>query len=308
MQYASRMKLHQMKAFHAVATLGTVTRAATALRVSQPAISRTIRLLEEELGLSLFDTLQGRLVPTAQANALLPEVGRILAQIQDLGRHATDLREGKRGVLRIASAPSGVLSVVKAGYDAFNAAAPGALLDVTTARTSSVVDMVAAGHVDLGFCQLNGMEKNIVSHVAIRGGVVCVMPEDHPLANRSVLTPEDLANEKIISYSDEELTGKRIANAFAQAGVPPRYAMQISQTLPAINLVSEGFGVALIDSFFSAGVEYASAPQLPGNYTGLRLVPFAPTIEIDTHLLTQGATPLSYLAEIFIDAVLERFS
>lgn len=300
------MKLHQMQAFQAVARLGTVTQAAAALNISQPAISKTLKLLEEELGLSLFDTVQGRLSPTSQALALLPEVGRILAQVHDLRRHAVDLRDGKRGVLRIASVPSGVVSLIEAGYGAFSHAAPGAMLDVVTARTSSVVEMVSSGEVELGFCQLVGMEKGIASHAAIRGKVVCVLPIDHALAGRGSLTPADLSQERIISYSEAEPTGRRIARAFVQAGVQPFYAMQVAQTLPAINLVGQGFGIALVDSFFAPGFENAQKPFLPPTYTGLVVVPFAPEIVIKTHILTQGSGPLGYLAEVFLDAVLER--
>lgn len=296
-----------MRAVAALAQIGSVTGAAVHLRVSQPAISRTIRQLEAELSLELFQITNGRLLPTPHANALLPGIHRILGQIDDLSRHAEDLREGKQGVLRLAIAPSSVVAVVEAGYEEFTKAAPGALIDIVTARTAQIVDMVAKGDAELGFCQLHGMENNIVSHISFGGSVVCVLPEDHPLAELEEVSAEDLASEPLITFSAAELTGRHIMTAFSQAGIRPRYAMQIAQTLPAINLVATGAGIALVDSFFAGKFGDSTVLRMPSNYQGLKVLPFRPTIPLNVQMLTSASRPLSYLGEIFIDALLTKF-
>lgn len=297
-----------MRAVAALVQFGSVTQAAAHLRVSQPAVSRTIRQLEEELSLDLFKIVSGRLVPTPHANALLPGINRVLGQIDGLARHAEDLRDGKRGVLRIASAPSSVTAVVEAGYKEFTQAAPYASLDIVTARTTGVVDLVAKGDVELGFCQLHGMENNIVNHISFPGSVVCVLREDHPLAAKPEISVSDLAHEPLITFSEAELTGRRIMMAFTRAGIRPNCALQIGQTLPAINLVATGAGIALVDSFFAESFSGTKWLRMPENYQHLIVLPFHPIIHLSVQMLTSASRPLSYLAEVFIDSVLAKYS
>ena len=301
------IKLHQMKALAALVEHGTVTRAAEILQVSQPAISRTIRQMEEDLSLQLFSTVNGRLVPTQHATSLLPGVIRILTQMDDLVRQAEGLREGRRGVLRIATAPSSLVAVVEAGHDELRRLAPEALLDVVAARTSSVLDMITTGSAEVGFCQLHGMETGIVSHSSFRGSVVCVLPSEHPLAHRDELSAQDLAGQPLITFPNAELTGRRVMMAFSRAGVMPNIGLHVSQTLQALNLVAVGRGLALVDSYFGKSLARASTATLPDNYRGLTVVPFNPTIQIDLHMITSASRPLSYLAEIYVDTLLSRY-
>ena len=99
------MDLRRLRTFVTVAELGTVSRAAVHLRIGQPALSRQISDLQQELGLRLFDRVGRLLVLTAQGEQLLVDCRRVLTDLAAVRERADVLRRGDRGVLKIADLP-----------------------------------------------------------------------------------------------------------------------------------------------------------------------------------------------------------
>src|SRR5258708_31327643 len=99
------MNARQLEVFRAIMRCGTLTGAAKALNVSQPALSQILLHTEDELGLKLFERLKGRLVPTPEAEQLFPEADRLFRDFDNLRRFASDLKHGKTGLLRLPSPP-----------------------------------------------------------------------------------------------------------------------------------------------------------------------------------------------------------
>ena len=91
---AAAMNLKHLEVFRAVMTTGSTIAAGSALQMSQSAISRQLSALEAELGFALFHRDRGRLVPTAEAHALIPEVGQTIERLALMRRKAEDLRAG----------------------------------------------------------------------------------------------------------------------------------------------------------------------------------------------------------------------
>src|SRR5258708_19812282 len=97
------MNARQLEVFRAIMRCGTLTGAAKALNVSQPALSQILLHTEDELDLKLFERLKGRLVPTPEAEQLFPEADRLFRDFDKLRRFASDLKHGKTGLVRLAS-------------------------------------------------------------------------------------------------------------------------------------------------------------------------------------------------------------
>jgi DNA-binding transcriptional LysR family regulator len=106
------MDLRHARTFVTVAEFGTVSKAAQTLRIAQPALSRQIANLEQELGLKLFDRTRGRLVLTGEGEQLLMDCRALLNQANALGERAQLLRQGETGVLRFAASPQFIEGVV----------------------------------------------------------------------------------------------------------------------------------------------------------------------------------------------------
>src|SRR5262245_54998208 len=104
-RHRQAMNLKYARTFVTVAEVGTVSGAATRLRIAQPALSRQISAFEQELGLELFDRVGGRLVLTGEGEQLLGDCRVLLNYASGLSERAHLLRRGDTGVLKVATSP-----------------------------------------------------------------------------------------------------------------------------------------------------------------------------------------------------------
>src|SRR5262249_42863844 len=113
------MDLRQLRTFVTIAEQGTVSGASALLRVAQPALSRQIQELENDLGIKLFDRIRRRLILTTEGKLLLADCRGALSAVGSVKEHAQSLRRPDAGVLNVAATPQtidGVLSVFLARY------------------------------------------------------------------------------------------------------------------------------------------------------------------------------------------------
>ena len=100
------INLRHVEVFYAIMRAGSITAAARVLNVTQPAVSVALRQLEARLRMKLFDRSGGRLQPTPEARALLPDVAEIFGRIGAVERLSQDLASGARGVFTVAATPN----------------------------------------------------------------------------------------------------------------------------------------------------------------------------------------------------------
>jgi DNA-binding transcriptional LysR family regulator len=289
------MDIRQFKVVETVYKEGSVTAAAHILHVSQPAISKTIRQVEETTGLVLFENINGRLVATEQAHALLPAIERLMSGHESVKQRIEDLRTGRRGLIKIASAPSLTSTLLAQAIQRFRAEKPFVELKIFAASTREVVERVARNDVDIGTCQPSSGDSAVNARLISTGRVICVLPKNHRLAAQSSVSPADLEDEEVITFPDIEPTGARISEAFVTEGVRLKRAIEVNQSYAACFFVDQGLGVALVDSFIHA----------KGHFPTLAVRPFTPEIRIQTHMLISSIRPISALAELFCAKLFE---
>ncbi|HUO49468.1 MAG TPA: LysR family transcriptional regulator, partial [Acidimicrobiales bacterium] len=143
------MQLHQLAYTVAVAEEGSFTRAAERLHLAQPSLSRQVRLLERELGVTFFNRGpgQGPVTPTADGAALLPFLRRVLADVEATGAEARALAGMARGRVTVGATPSLVTSVLAPALVKFHEGHPGIDLFVVEGGSHQLVPRVAAGEV-----------------------------------------------------------------------------------------------------------------------------------------------------------------
>lgn len=289
------MDIRQFRVIQTVCKTGSVTETARILHVSQPAISKTVRQVEEETGLTLFENVQGRIFPTEQAKLLLPVIERLMSSHDNVRQRIEDLRTGRRGLVTIASAPALISTVLAEAIRRYRLEKPFVDLKIFATSTREVVDRVARNEVDIGTCQPSSGDAAVSARLISAGSVICVMPRQHRLAARLSISPADLEAEEIITLPDMEPTGRRISEAFAVGGVRLRRAIEVNQSYPACSLVSQGLGIGLVDSFI----------HMRGHFPGLTIRPFTPEIHIQTHLHVSSIRPVSPLAEALCQKLVE---
>ena len=158
---------------------GTLTSAAEALNVSQPALSQILLHTEDELGFKLFLRVKGRLIPTPEAEELYPEVERLFGDLAELRRRAVDLRQGKSGVVRLAASAPPSLSLVPEALRHFRAAHPDVRILSYVVPAEIIMGMLDRGQAGLGIAMTDQPSPLIDTEIIGHTKVVCVLPAGH---------------------------------------------------------------------------------------------------------------------------------
>src|SRR6516225_4681588 len=193
-----RLKPRQVEAFRFVMMTGAITAAAEAMNVTQPAVSRLIRDLEEAVALALFERQGVRLVPTLEAMHWYREVERLYLGLDQLAQAADDIRRHKNIVLRIASVTSLIRpylhrAIVEVVGDRFDLPL---VIDVENSR--HIWDMVENHRYDLGFVFGSPRASNKMAVPLHSSQAVAAVAPGHRLAPRDVITPADLKDERVL--------------------------------------------------------------------------------------------------------------
>jgi DNA-binding transcriptional LysR family regulator len=286
------MRTRQIEAFRAVMLSGGITRAAELMNVTQPAVTRLIRDLQETTRLELFVRRGARLLPTSEALSLYHEVERSYVGIDRIAQAAEDLRAHRAGTLRIAAMPALANGFLPRFVGRFLAGRPKLDLALHGLGSPLVLDWVAAGQCDLGFAA-NPIEHPTVTAEPLGPvATVAVVPAGHRHARRRFLTPAHLANETFVSLGQSTLIRHRIDAAFAEAGVPRQLRVETPLSEISCALVSSGIGVSIVEPFTAA--EFAGR--------GVVAKTFRPRIDFDFSALYSTQRPLSGIARAFLTA------
>jgi DNA-binding transcriptional LysR family regulator len=241
------MELRQLEHFVAVAEERHFSRAAMRVHIVQSGLSSSIRLLERELGTSLFVRSTRRVELTEAGRAFLPEARATLAAARR-AREAVGAVEGLlRGTLTI-----GIMQVLDpvdlpALLGRFRRQYPQVEIRLRQAAATVLVDAVRAGEVDLAFVGVPKRDLEGVHATALADEpMVVACPRDHRLAGRDALALSDLEDEAFVELPAD--WGVRIAadRAFAAEGISRRMAFELNDIPTLLDLVANGLGVALV--------------------------------------------------------------
>ena len=259
-----RLKPRQVEAFRAVMMAGGITAAADAMNVTQPAVSRLIRDLEDIVQMTLFERVGARLVPTAEATQLYREVERLYLGLDQIAQAADDIRQHKNTVLRVAS----VTSLVRPYLHQAIIDVIGERLDIPLVieveNSRYIWDMVEQNRYDLGlvFASPRMADKNAV--LLHSTNAVAAMAPGHRLAKRSVITPSDLINERVLIPGRNSPLRLSLDRAFSREEHQPISTMETSM-LNCCYFAAAGMGVGIVDhtSLRSAEAEVIALPFEP---------------------------------------------
>jgi DNA-binding transcriptional LysR family regulator len=264
-----------MDVFRRVMELGSITAAAEALKISQPAASRLLQEAEQRLGFPLFRREKKRLRPTAEANALFPEAVGAFAALDSVQRLAGELRTGQRGTVTVAAIPALANALVPLAVRRFQASRSGVLVRLLSRTAHEIAELVSNQQADLGIVIGPITTLGVRINELCSTELGCVMPKDHCLAGKQALAPGDLEDERLIGLSRYLPLGAQVERMFLDANVPLRFAVEVTQSTVALSLVRAGVGVALLDGFscLSAwGADLVARPLAPSTKSLARIV------------------------------------
>ena len=241
-----RVNLRQIEVFKAVIEHGTVSSAAAALHVSQPATSKSLAQLEADTELRLFDRVRGRLAPTEQGMRLYAEVDRIFGGVQQVETAIDALHRQAQGRLLIGVMPGLSGAFVQRVVTAFLAVHPGTFCSIEARNSEWIMDSLVGRRLDVGFVNSRMQNPFLQSELLAEDAVVCIMPPGHRLAARRVVRAADLAGLPFVSFGPETDIGHEIGGVLAAQGVRPAVALVTNVAPTVCEFVAAGSGVALV--------------------------------------------------------------
>jgi DNA-binding transcriptional LysR family regulator len=257
--------LRQIQAFKTVAEFGSFTRAAERLKVAQPALSLSIRDLERELNVRLFDRTTRRVELTGAGREFLQSADKLLADLDRAVRDARDLSEKKRGRIVIAAPPLLAAMIVPAAIADFNAAFPGIDVGLIDARVGDqILDRLRAGEADLAIGTFDERADGIRREVLAQDALALFCAPSSPLAKKRRLRWTDLHDQKLIMLTRDSsirlLTERTLAQTGHDIGKP---LYEVSQMTTAVMLAEAGLGVTVLPAYgwsFARGRDVVSRP------------------------------------------------
>jgi DNA-binding transcriptional LysR family regulator len=288
------LNLREMDVFRRVMELGSVTAAAAALNITQPAVSRLLQNAEQRLGFPLFVRQKKRLRPTPEAQALFPETIGAFAAIDAVQRLADGLRTGQSGRLTLAAIPALANALLPQAVQRFRAKRPEVSVVIQALSAQEIANRIADYRADLGIIigpiAIGGAASDVVVSDLCSSRLGCVLPRKHLLAAKATLRPADLAKEPLICLSRHLPLGNQASRIFADANVPLRVAVEVTQSATALALVRAGAGIALLDGFAFNGIRNDD----------LVIRRLRPDAESVARILQARDRPLSRLAQAFL--------
>ncbi len=243
------MELRQLEYFLVVAQEGNVTRAAKRLYTAQPALSRQIQKLEEELGAPLFDRSRRGMRLTAVGETFLQYVERGFGQFE-AGRQAVrDLLGPEHGHVRMAFLPAVGADLLPEALAAFRLRYPDVQFTLRQSTTLETLQWLEQGEVEL--CIATALPyRRPNDHLAraplLVEALYAALPPDHPLARAEAIQLADLASDPFVLVGKGSGLRRVIEAACQQVGFLPRVAVEGDDLATVRGLVAAGLGVSLL--------------------------------------------------------------
>ncbi len=281
------MRLRHIEIFEAIRRTGSLTQAAAALHITQPAASKLLASAESQLGFKLFERVKGRLVATREADILTPEVARLNQDLDSVRRLAASLRDRPHAHLRLGCAPALGLGLLPGVVRDSREAQPGLTFDIHTYHSSELVRGMLTRELDLAVTfdtsETPGLTRTELGQTELvhlgRG------PAGGPLALA------DVAGDNLILLDASDAAGALLQMALDAQGVDPHAAIRVQTHYVACALAQAGAGDAIVDAIT------AQAMLRPD----MRLRRLSPTLGVPISVLTRSQDPLTAVHRDLVD-------
>lgn len=243
------MNLRQALTFVTVAELGTVSKAALRLRIAQPALSRQIISLEQELGLRLFDRVGRRLLLTGEGEQLVAGCRLLLNSASSLEEQAQLLRHGDTGVLKIAGSPQHIESVLSPFLHRYAQRYPKVEIKIREGTGSEILTMLERGEIHLGQNLLHAVKLNEQHFDSLPLGSVQLLAVCHPSVPLGrTIEVADLARFPLLLMDGGFGFRRAFDAASRMAGLKPTIIFESRNPHTLLALAEARHGVAVVPS------------------------------------------------------------
>lgn len=252
-RYGNWMELRHLRYFRAIGREQHFGRAAIALRVAQPALTRQIRDLEAELGIELFERLPRGVRLSSAGRVFLGDVEEILSQVDRAVDRAQRLGSGHLGTIRVGlSEIIAAHDFISHGLRNFRESEPSVALDLKSMGSVNQIAALKEGALDVGLiydAHLEERDYDVLDRICLgHGETMLAVHESHRLAGRASVTMAEIAEEPALGPARLTAPGyyDRLMTACVESGSTPRIVQECTTNSILLSLVAVGMGVGFV--------------------------------------------------------------
>lgn len=290
------MNIRQVEVFKAIMDAGSITEAAERLHVSQPSVSKHLKLLEASLGLILFQRTGNRLVASPEAQALHEQITRTYQGLDHLDRYAEGLKHHAHGQITVAAMPLMAQHWLPEVVGDFLNRHETISISLPVRSSKWINEAIANASVDFGIGLATGEETGVIREPLLDLPLVCVLPPAHPLTAHDIITPADLDGQDLITLTNFDHWRLAVEKTLEDHNISPRRRVDTFTTVVACELVLKGVGIAIVDSL--TAMNYLDAE--------IEIRHFTPGVRFEIFLLKPRHRQFAALANRFAEDIIAR--
>ena len=295
------LTIRQLTTFREVFRRNSISQAAQVLGRTQPAVSAMISGLEDELGFMLFIRESGTLKPTPEAHYFIEEADAFLGRLEATKRTLRGIARLEKGKLRVACLPSATTCFMPQTLTSFVRDKRDLEVVFKMHSSAQIENLIASQQFDIGFLETPSPRKSI-DQTDFDIECICALPADDPLAQREVLTPQDLDGAAMALLFPEHISHIQVRSVFAAAGCSYDWKFELQTFHSGCQFVEAGLCYMICDMI-------TAHSQMHLGPAGIVFRPFRPRISAPISIITPAFSPLSLMASEFsrhLTAELER--
>jgi DNA-binding transcriptional LysR family regulator len=240
------MNLNQLKIFYLAAKQGSLSAAAQALYVTQPAVTKGIQRLQEHYEIKLFNRF-GKKMALTDAGEVLYGIAESIFELENQAEESLrDFQQRKRGFIQILSSESFGSYYLPFIVDRFSRENPRIRISVNLLPTEQVVEKTATLANDLGFISYPVPHKKLLMREVLEDSYQIIVPAGHPLASKSLIEPEDLSGHSLIVHEKGSAPRKSTEEFLHRHNINIPIPLELSNNEAIKTAVEEGMGIAII--------------------------------------------------------------
>lgn len=266
------MDIRHLEYFTEVAKHLNFTKAASALHISQPSLSKTVKSMEDELGVPLFNRSFRNLELTDAGKALLHNAKNVLHAYQNLTNELNDVMNLQKGEIRIGIPPIIGAAFCSSLISQFKELYPSIDILLSEVGTNTIKEGIHNGSLDVGFvCNNIGNIKRYEMMELLRDPLMLVVHDSHPLNQQSSISMSDITNESFVMYRQDFSLYDRIIEACQNHQFYPQIVCESSQKDFMIEMVEAKLGIALLPSQICKKITSNNIVSIPFTETEIHL-------------------------------------
>lgn len=289
--------LRHLWSFLAIAEERHFGRAAKRLGISQPPLSQQIQILEQSLGVRLFERSRRGAELTPEGAAILPAVRRFAEEAERMETAVSEARLGRSEVIHVGAITSAIVDILPGVFRAARERYPHLTLALTETDSSIAADALLKGEIDVAFARFDHDVDPIKVRRLADDRLVVSLPVGHPLAGRRRIKLASLASEPMILFPRRITPAyyDSIVAACRAAGFSPNIVQEVGTVPSQVAFVSCGMGIALVPAGFA---RFANS--------GVVFCPLAEKVDVVTTAVAWNDKRASARVRAFVNIALEH--